>query len=141
MVFNFILAIIFIVSTYLFWYSISQKIPEIVAIPDHVITERLHEESAKIRLFLLHLKSFYRTGKYKEVFWKYFSKILYRLHIVLLKIDNGVMALLKKTRVQGIAVTQDTIKNENGEYWSSLQKADDKEANKVIQIQEIKKKI
>lgn len=141
MILNFILAGIFMVSTYILWYSISQKIPEIVAIPDRVITERLHEESAKIRLFLLHLKSFYRTGKYKEVFWKYFSKVLYRLHIIILKIDNGIIALLKKTRVQGVAATQDTIKNENDEYWFYLQNTDIKGINRATQIREVKKKV
>ncbi len=105
MVISLIFSSVFLVSGYLLWSLLSQKIPQLVAIPDQVITERLHEDSAKLRLFLLHFKTFYREKKYQHYLWRHLGKVLYRLHLILLKVDNGVATLLKSIRARGIMIS------------------------------------
>ena len=99
--FDALLVIAFVGSTGVLWYRVSQKIPELVAIPDEVIVQRLHEDSARVRVFLLNLKRWWREEQYREPLWRFCEKIIYRLHILLLRADNGMMALLKKVRVLG----------------------------------------
>jgi hypothetical protein len=99
--FDALLVIAFVGSAGVLWYRISQKIPELVAIPDEVIVERLHEDSARIRVFLLNLKRWWREEQYREPLWKFCEKIIYRLHILMLRADNGIVGLLKKVRVLG----------------------------------------
>lgn len=104
MIFDFTLLLIFLGSLTLLWQVVSQKIPQLVAIPDHVIITRLHEDSAKYRLFLLQLKTFYIEQKYKEVFWRFAGKVLYKVHLYLLRIDNKIDLVLKKVRAKGIVL-------------------------------------
>lgn len=122
-----ILAVSFLAGAFVFWYRLSLKIPELIAIPDQVITERLEEDSAGMRLFLLRIKSYYREGKHKQVFWSFLGKTFYRMHLLLMRTDNGTVALLKKIRTHG------GIVNGNGnsgsgnttvsskDYWQKLQ--------------------
>ena len=98
MLFNITLAISFLSSVLILWYRVSEKIPELIAIPDTVIFERLHEDSARIRIFLLHLKTFWREPQYQEAFRGFCEKILSRIHIALMRMDNGVNVLLKNIR-------------------------------------------
>ena len=99
--FDALLSVAFVGSAGVLWYRISQRIPELVAIPDEVIVERLHEDSARIRVFLLNLKRWWREEQYRRPLWKFCEKIIYRLHILLLRVDNGTVGLLKKVRVLG----------------------------------------
>jgi hypothetical protein len=92
------LGILFFGSCFLLWYRISEKIPHVVAIHDDVITQRLHESSARLRIFLLHFKTFYKEEYYHNIFWNFLGKVFYKLHIFLLKIDNALVGLLKKVR-------------------------------------------
>lgn len=98
MVLNIFLAISAIAGSGILWYRISHKIPELVAIPDEVIVMRLHEDSARVRIFVLHLKTFWREPRYQEAFWRFCAKALYRAHIVLLRADNGLALLLRRVR-------------------------------------------
>ncbi|MEK7082342.1 MAG: hypothetical protein AAB915_01540 [Patescibacteria group bacterium] len=101
MVFDFFLAGTFLASAAVLWYRISLKIPELVAVPDTVIVERLHEDSAQVRIFLLHFKKFYREGRHRAWLWRLCEKICHRAHIFLLRADNATVALLQKIRVAG----------------------------------------
>ena len=135
--------IVFGGSCFTLWYGISRKIPEVVAIHDDVITQRLHEDSARLRIFLLHFKTFYKEAYYHTIFWNFFGKIFYKLHIFILKIDNALVSFLKKIRrhggsapilsgLAGLAASEQEMheqvaaekivveeKNEVG-YWSAL---------------------
>ncbi len=111
---------LFFIGSFGLWYRITQKIPELVAIPDQVIVERLHEDSAKVRLFILHIKAFYKETKYKEVFWKIAGKALYKLHIAFLRIDNAIVRALKRIKTAGI-FNENGNGNGSGEYWKQLQ--------------------
>lgn len=92
------LATLFVASSGILWYLISQKLPELIAIPDHVITERLHEESAKFHIFLLHVRAFFREENYKKFAIQLTAKLLHRLHIFLMRVDNLVTTLLRRIR-------------------------------------------
>ncbi len=101
MMLNLFLVAMFLINAGALWYFISLKIPELIAIPDAVIVERLHEDSAKVRIFILHFKTFYRQKHYRVWFWKFCEKIFYRLHIFFLRADNGIVALIGKIRMWG----------------------------------------
>lgn len=130
-----VFAIIFFGGVFGLWYRVTQKIPELVAIPDQVIVERLHEDSAKIRLFILHIKTFYKEAKYKEVFWKIAGKVLYKFHIAVLRIDNSVVRVLKRIKTAGVLNG-----NGNGEYWKQIQEGLSSPAIKNTRIQEVRSK-
>ena len=98
MILNISLAIFAIAGIGILWYRISHKIPELVAIPDEVIVMRLNEDSARVRIFLLHLRTFWREPRYQEAFWRFCEKSLYRAHIVLMRADNGLAVLLRTVR-------------------------------------------
>ena len=108
---------IFCAGILLLWYRVSVRLPQLIAIPDQVITERLREDSARFRLFFLHLRLWYREGHYGESVRIFFGKTLYRFHIVLLRLDNGTMALLKKVKGGNGSL------NGNGEYFRKLREA------------------
>lgn len=98
MLFNLFLIILLAGSAGVLWRRISEKIPELIAIPDEVIVARLHEDSARVRIFLLHARTFWREPRYREPFWRFCEKICYRVHIIFLRMDNGLMTLAKKAR-------------------------------------------
>lgn len=100
MIINLVLILLFVMSTALLWYRLSIKIPELIAIPDRVILERLHEDSAKLRLFLLHIKIYYRERQYQKTLAGSSAKFLYRIHVALLRADNSIVRLLKKMKAQ-----------------------------------------
>ena len=126
MLFDLFLAMIFIGSTAALWYFISLKIPELVAVSDAVIVERLHEDSARIRIFLLHFKIFYRQGRHRVWFWRMCGKACWRAHILFLRADNGIMKILQRIRASVESenpAAPDVVARapaENGRYWSAL---------------------
>ena len=136
MIIDVILGIVFLGSAFTLWCLVSQKIPGAVAIHDEVITQRLHENSARLRIFLLHFKTFYKEEYYHNLFWNFLGKIFYKLHIFILRIDNGLIGFLKKIRSRGGfaglsmseqemhgAATADTHTLEEqkaGDYWNAL---------------------
>ncbi|OGZ96129.1 MAG: hypothetical protein A3J10_02105 [Candidatus Sungbacteria bacterium RIFCSPLOWO2_02_FULL_54_10] len=98
MLFDLILIFISAASSVALWYRMSQKIPELVAIPDEIIVDRLHEDSARIRVFLLSWRRYWREREHHQLFLRYTEKTLYKIHILTLRADNGMVALLKKVR-------------------------------------------
>lgn len=98
MLIEILLGIIFITSAFTLWYLFSRKLPELIAIPDHIVIERIHGESTKFHLFILHFKSFFFDHGYKEFLGGILGKLLYRLHIVLMRSDNAIMGLLRRFR-------------------------------------------
>jgi hypothetical protein len=148
------LFMVFLASTFVLWYRVSLKIPQVVAIPDQVITERLHEDSAKLRLFILHIKTYYREGQYKPYLWNFLLKTLYRLHLVLLKTDNVLGSYLKSIRAKaekegilvvklnGLPVPPGNGSAKDSEYWQKLQDqtATTPAISKHTRIEEVKKR-
>ncbi|TSC76756.1 MAG: hypothetical protein G01um101433_682 [Parcubacteria group bacterium Gr01-1014_33] len=101
MVFDIFLGIIFAGSSMVVWSRISRKFPHLASIPDHVITERLHRDATKFRLFLIYFKSFYKEEFFHDILRGSASKVGYKIHILLMRMDNGVVRLLRKVRVNG----------------------------------------
>lgn len=79
-------------------HRVSQKIPQLAAVPDQVITARFEEDSARIRLLILNVRAFYRDGKFKALFWDYTEKAFRRLHITLMRLDNLVVSILERVK-------------------------------------------
>lgn len=133
MLVDIVLALIFLASITTLWYRVSIRIPELVAIPDMVITERLLQDSAKMRLFILRLKSLYHERRITEAFYRFLAKILYRLHIMILRFDNSLVLYLKKIHSRG------AFTNGNGEYWKKLH-SESKAPVSATRIEEVKRK-
>lgn len=93
-----ILVIIFFGTLFALWYRISLKLPQLIAVPDEVITARFQEDSARLRLRLINLKILYNERRVEKSLWRLWGKILYRLHIILLRFDNTITASLKRLR-------------------------------------------
>ncbi|MBI2055940.1 MAG: hypothetical protein HYT37_00985 [Candidatus Sungbacteria bacterium] len=108
MIIEILLGTIFITSTGVLMFLLSQKLSELVAIPDHVITEHIKVDATKFQLFLLHFKSFFRDGRYKDVFGRFAGKFLHRLHIVLMKIDYAITERLRFIRMRQNSEEQKT---------------------------------
>lgn len=99
--FDVILGVIFVGSSFWLWYFVSQRLPRLVSIPDHVVTERLEAHSGRFRLFLLNFRVFWQKGEHWELLRDFTVKTLHKFHIVLLRLDNGVVALQKKLKQNG----------------------------------------
>lgn len=95
------LAITFILSIYVLRQRISEKIPELTLVPDQDLSVLVEENTAKLQLFFLHLfhfRSFYRERHYHEKVRAVVAKLLLKFHIFLLRIDNGLMSLIKRVK-------------------------------------------
>lgn len=103
MIVNIVLGTLFLGSTGILLFLFWSKMPQLAAIPEYIIAERLHARSAKFRLFIFYFKSFFRERRYWEVILRITGKTLYRVHIIVLRIDNSLMAFLKKLRANGFA--------------------------------------
>lgn len=127
MVLDLLFFLVFVLSAFSLWYRISLKIPQLTAIPDQVIADRFYEDSAKIRLFLMHFKAWYEEKRHIVFFWKFFAKTLYKIHILLLRLDNTLVAWFKKSRGDTF-LENGGISNGSGngtnDYWSKLQNND-----------------
>lgn len=118
MLLNITFGLMFFGGIVVLWYRITQKIPELVAIPDSVISERLLEDSAKVRLFVLHFKTLWREGYFGEFFFKTAGKFLRRVHIILLRTDNAVVGVLQgvQARSERAVLTGKPA----AEYWGDI---------------------
>ena len=115
------LAVVFAIGICVFWRRISEKIPDLRLIPDQDLSILLEENTAKIQRFFLHIfhfRSFYRERHYHEKFWSVVTKFLFRLHILLLRADNGIMRLMKRMRASNEMEIEH--RHDTKEYFSQL---------------------
>ena len=128
MIIDIALITVFFASIAFVWYRVSLKIPELVAVPDEVIAQRLHEDSAKVRLFILHFKTFYKERRYIDVVWSFLLKLFYKFHLVLLRADNfitGVLRIIHEKKQKRSKEMQSYIRKTNSdEYWKDLKDQD-----------------
>ena len=120
MLLNIIFTILFVGGGVLLWFQITEKIPELVAIPDEVISERLNEDSAKLRILILHFKKFWHEGYFHDIFFQFVIKTLRRLHIVILRVDNWLVSILKKIQAKSNSANGEMT---NAEYWNELKQS------------------
>ena len=104
MVFNLFLLVVFIASAIVVWYRVSVKIPELAAVPEDVLAEQFYRDSAKVRFFIRRARDFYQEKQYQEIILRFSSRTLYKTHIILLRLDNGIVRLLKKIREKKEAI-------------------------------------
>ena len=135
MLIDILLGIIFVGSCFALWYRISEKIPQVVAIHDEVITQRLHENSARLRIFLLHFKTFYKEEYYLNLFWSFFGKVFYKLHIFVLRLDNYIISVLKKIRARngfsGLFISEQVME---AEVFQKASVAEEKKTDDYLNI-------
>lgn len=120
-----LLGLVFAGSAFTLWYKFSQKIPDLARIPDEVIVERLRNDSAKFRFFILHIKTFYKEQLYKDWFFNFLGKTLYKFHILILRFDNGTVGLLKKIKISnGVTNFFNGVREEPEELKERLPETD-----------------
>ena len=96
-----LLALASIISSYMLWQRLADKIPELTLVPDQSLAELLEENTAKFQKFFLHLfhfRSFYRERHYHEKVRRLTAKFLYRVHIGILRMDNVILRMMKRMR-------------------------------------------
>ena len=98
MIINLIVLVVFVSSLFAVWHKISQRIPKLAMVSDEALTTYLREESGKLHFFIVEIKSFYKDKKYKEWLRDVSAKLLYRFHILLLRLDNKITTVLKNLR-------------------------------------------
>ena len=116
-----LLALAFFVSTYFLRQRLMAKIPDLALIPDQDLSVLLEENTAKLQLFFVHLfhfRSFYRERHYHEKVHIIIVKLLYKIHIVMLRMDNRLVGMIQRIR----AANEQTVlqKNDNHEQVNSL---------------------
>lgn len=114
MIFDITSLVIFCTSAIALWFRLSQKVPELVAIPDALIQQQLQEESAKLHLIILNFRTFWKERHFLDILLQFAAKLLYKIHIGLLRIDNRLVSLLQRMRVHG------AFENKI-DYWKQLQ--------------------
>lgn len=136
MILDSILLVTFAVSAYTLWYRISIHLPELTSIPDDVIMKRLDEDSARLKIFILQFRTFYRERHHVDLFWNFSSKVLYRIHIFLLRFDNAIVRHLQNIRVR----MGGNGSNGKNEYWKKNGGEPEIEEIKDHRVEEIRRK-
>lgn len=104
-----VLIIIFLISLGALLILVSPKLPELAAVPQEEIDRYIDHRYGVVVVPYRRAKKFYEEGRWKSVAFDYCGRILHRLHIVLMRLDNGVVGILKRVRSRlGVA-------NGNGE--------------------------
>jgi len=133
------LAFICGVSGYLLWRRVAQKMPELIVIPDQEIAARLQDNSAKMHLFMLHLfhfRLFYQKRHYQEKLWSFLAKAFFKIHILLLRLDNSLIVLLKRIRSNGTSSTHPV--NGSEDYWQGLKNEEHGSLSKIARVEEVR---
>ena len=100
------LFLLLMVSASALIFFVSRKIPELVAIPDEVIRERLGEDSARFRFITVNLREFYRQKGYLLILLQFLGKILHKIHIFFLRIDNRLVSILRRIREKNSTIVE-----------------------------------
>lgn len=120
MMLNIVLGVMFGSSSIVLWIMLSKRLREVNQIPDHIIARHLQEDPPRMQVLALHLfhfRFFYREGHYQEKFWNIITKIIYKVHIFVLKVDNLLVSMLKRAK----AVEEKPVHAQPmPEFWKNL---------------------
>ena len=135
------LALVLMISMYMLRRRVFEKIPDLRLIPDQDISILLEENTAKLQRFFLHIfhfQSFYRERHYHEKFRSFITKLLFKGHIALLRIDNSIMRLMKRMRVGNEMEIEQ--RHDAREYFTQLQESSSSLSisEKVNRVQEVR---
>ncbi len=100
--------ILFLASGVFLWRFVREKIPQALAIPDETILERFREDAKKNRLWTLPLKVLYEEVHFWKFLRLYRARMLYRIHIRLLRLDNRVLAKYSQLKSADEEVAEDS---------------------------------
>jgi len=96
-----LLGLLFLASAYALWKSLRGVIPQALSVSDEAFMARF-EEDAKKNLFWKALFRFYHGEiEYAVFFRRRLGRVLYRSHIMLLRLDNWVFAKYNRVRSAG----------------------------------------
>jgi len=118
---------------------ISRKIPDLALIPDQDISVLLEENTAKLQRFFLHLshfRSFYHERHYHERFRSFVSNVLLKVHTVLLRVDNGIMRLMKRIRAGNEMDVEQ--RHDASEYFDHSPQSDAQAEDTPSRLQEVR---
>lgn len=111
-----ILFAIFIAASLVLWRRVMQKIPQLVAIPDSVISQRLKEDSWRLHMVVLHVRAFCRRGAAPAGLAAHFLiRFLYGLHLALLAGDKLLMRAMRTLRERDLS-------SMHADYWNEVRK-------------------
>ncbi len=122
MILDLLLLFVCAASGALLWRSVRAYVPRLVVLSEHEITERLHEDSARFLLILMHFRTFWRGRHYRDFFLHLVGKIILKSHILILRLDNALVRLLQKIRSAGAFANG---ANGMGEYVRHLRDGQD----------------
>lgn len=134
-----LLALACVFSFYILWRRVSEKMPELELIPDQDLSILLEENTEKLQRFFLHLlhfRSFYRERHYHEKLRSFATKMLLKVHILVLRIDNGIVALTARLRAESIAKVEQVV--DRKEYVSQLQERERPDRESVNRVEEVR---
>ena len=134
-----LLALAFGISIYILWRRVSDKIPELIATPDQDLSVLLEQNTAKLQRFFLHVfhfRSFYRERRYHANIRLFVAKLLYRIHIIVLRLDNRIVLVLKRMRTGDEAAI--VPENTSREYTAPVQAVEIPVSEKINQVQEVR---
>lgn len=105
MVFNLVLALTFFASAAFFWRRVSRRLPDLRVIPEEAIARRLHHGTPRWYAAALRCRKLAEPRALKDFGAKFAGKILQRFHIILMRLDNGVVELTRRVRgANGVSV-------------------------------------
>src|SRR3989344_8847141 len=93
--------VVFVASGFYLWRFLRVHMPMAREIPDELILEWFREDAKKHKLWTLPLRPLYEKVKYREFFRTYRGRLLYRMHIGLLRLDNRIIAKYNQVRRTG----------------------------------------
>lgn len=134
-----LLALACVFSFYILWRRVSEKMPELELIPDQDLSILLEENTEKLQRFFLHLfhfRSFYRERHYHEKLRSFATKMLLKVHILVLRIDNGIVALTARLRVESVAQVEQVV--DRKEYFSQQQAREKSNGESVNRVEEVR---
>lgn len=118
MILDIVFGLTFVGGAAAFYYKVALKFTELEAVPDSMIAERLHRENSRVRLVILHARTLYERRYHAMFFWNVLGKLIHRLHILMLRVDNHVTKLLKSIRSR-----YESAGGKNGIEWREFVEA------------------
>lgn len=134
-----LLALACVLSFYVLWRRVSEKMPELELIPDQDLSVLLEENTEKLQRFFLHIfhfRSFYRNRHYHEKLRSFATKLLLKAHILVLRIDNCLVGLMKRLRAESIAQVEQAA--DRKEYLIEASEREKPNMESVNRVEEVR---
>ncbi len=103
-------------------YMVSRKVPFLLAIPENIIDESFVTKPSKLKVLVERVREYVAGRKYEEPFLLFVGWWLWKIRIVLLRLEHKSFALLKR-----IQERRQVLKIPKGkrEYLESLKEGEE----------------